>query len=155
MANQASMSRAASLANGAAPEGVVESIAEFANDVTTLADLQTRLAVYDAKEAVGRATLPAILIASGLAVAFASLFIVLLGIADLIASAANLSPGAARLIVGLVVMAIAGLTAFLAFKAATRSLDSFRRSREELARNIAWLKTVVIHSGRPGARRQV
>src|SRR4051812_2317826 len=102
MANQASMSRAASLANGAAPEGVVESIAEFVNDVTTLADLQTRLAVYDAKEAVGRATIPAILIGSGLAVALASLCVLLLGISDLIASAANISAGAARLIVGLV-----------------------------------------------------
>jgi len=149
------MSRSASLANGAAPEGVVESIAEFANDVTTLADLQTRLAIYDAKEAVGRATVPAILIASGLAVALASLFIILLGVADLIATSTRLSAGAARLIVGLVALAAAGITAFLAFKAATRSLDSFRRSREELARNIAWLKTVVVYSGRPGARRRV
>jgi len=149
------MSRSASLANGAAPEGVVESIAEFANDVTTLADLQTRLAVYDAKEAVGRATVPAILIASGLAVALASLFVLLLGVADLISTSTRLSTGAARLIVGLVALAAAGITAFLAFKAATRSLDSFRRSREELARNIAWLKTVVVYSGRPGARRRV
>jgi len=149
------MSRAASLANGAAPEGVVESIAEFANDVTTLADLQTRLAIYDAKEAVGRATVPAILIGSGLAVALASLFLVLLGVSDLIATAAGISDGAARLIVGLVALAAAGITAYLSLKAATRSLESFRRSREELARNISWLKTVVVYSGRPGERRRV
>lgn len=155
MANQASVNRAASLANGAAPEGVVESIAEFANDVTTLADLQARLAIYDTKEAIGRATYPAIFVAAGASFALASLPLLLFGLSDLLASAANLHPGAARLIVAVVTLAIAGAVAYFAFKAATRSLEAYRRSQEELSRNIAWLRTVIVHSGRPGSRRRV
>ncbi|WP_435019594.1 phage holin family protein [Tundrisphaera sp. TA3] len=155
MANQASMNRTASLANGAAPEGVVESIAEFVNDVTTLADLQTRLAIYDTKEAIGRATYPAIFVAVGASFALASLPLLLFGLSDLLATGANLHPGVARLIVGFLSLAIAGALAFFSFKAATRSLDSYRRSQEELTRNIAWLRTVIVHSGRPGPRRNV
>ena len=155
MADQAALNRAASLANGAAPEGVVESIAEFVNDVTTLADLQTRLAVYDTKEAVGRATYPAIFIAAGVAVVLASLSIILLGLADLLTSGANIHPGLARVLVGGLALTVAGLTAFFSWKNLTRSLESFRRSSEELSRNIAWLRTVIVHSGRPGSRRQV
>ena len=155
MANQTSMSRAALLAGGAAPEGVVESLSEFANDVTTLADLQTKLAVHDTKEAIGRATWPAVFLVAAAAVALAGLFVLLLGLADLLAEFTKLLPGAAQAIVGVVSLAVAGITGYVAYRSIFHSLDSFQRSREELVRNLAWIKTVIVHSGRHGARRKV
>lgn len=155
MADQASVNRAASLANGAAPEGVVESIAEFVNDVTTLADLQTQLAIYDTKEVLGRATWPLVFIAASVAVALAGLFVTLFGLAGFIASLVTLNPGLVYLIVGLAALAIAGIVGWVSYKRSLQSLSSYQRSREELSRNIAWLKTVIVHSGRSGSRRQI
>lgn len=155
MADQASVNRSASLANGAAPEGVVESIAEFVNDVTTLADLQTQLAIHDTKDVLGRATWPAITVAAGLAIALASLVLTLFGLANTVAKLTQIDPAYVQLALGVGILVVAGVVAFVSYKAVVGSLDSYRRSREELSRNLAWLRTVIVHSGRPGSRRQV
>ncbi len=135
--------------------GVVGNIAEFGNDVATLVELQAKLAVFDAKDCVGRATTPLVVLVVGAAVALAAVPVILFGLADLIASATSISPGAARLIVGLVTMGAAGAAAFVSLRTVGASLDSFRRSREELTRNISWLRTVLVYSGRSASRPRV
>ncbi len=132
--------------------GLVGNIAEFGNDVATLVELQAKLAVHDAKDCVGKATLPVILLVGAAAVALGSVPILLLGAASLLARSTSLTPGAAQLLVAVAALAIAGVTAFLAWRSFGTSLESFRRSREELVRNISWIRTVLVHSGRMASR---
>jgi len=153
MADQATVNQS----NGAqvtppSPASVVGNIAGFGNDVVTLAELQAKLTVIDTKECISRATTPIIALAAGAVVALGCVPVVLLGVADLISSASGITPGAARLIVSLVALGAAGAIAYLSFKAVTGSLTSFRRSNEELTRNVSWLRSVLVHSGRLAPR---
>lgn len=133
--------------------GVVGSIADFGNDVATLIELQAKLAALDAKECVASATFPVVVIAVALVVVLAAVPVVLLGVAYLLAMALNIAPGWAMLLTGLLALAVAGLVGFLSVKEITRSLEPLRRSREELVRNLAWVRTVLIYSGRSAPRR--
>ena len=134
---------------------MVSNIADFGNDIATLAELQAKLTLLDAKEAATRATTPAIALGAGLVLALGSLPVILLGLADLIASKTSLSAGAAQLIVGLVTLLLAAGIAFLGLRGSLGSLTSFRRSTEELTRNLSWIRTVLVYSGRGAGKRQV
>jgi len=101
-------------------ESVVGSIAGFGNDVANLAELQLRLAALDFKESAGRARLPLVLVGAGLVI-----------------------------LLGSVPVAIGGLALLVAERFSISSLESFRRSRDELVRNVSWIRTVLVHSGRP------
>jgi hypothetical protein len=155
MADQASMSRNNGNHTRATPLGVVSNIADFGNDIATLVELQAKLAALDAKDGLSRATTSLIVLGVGSVVALASLPVILIGVADLVASNSRLSVGAARLIIGLAALILAGGSAYLGLRGSTSSLESFRRSREELARNLSWIRTVLVHSGRTAGRRQV
>lgn len=152
MANQASMSRINGIPVEASPGSLIGNIAEFGNDVATLAELQAKLTAHDAKECISQATIPLVVVGAALALALGSVPVVLIGLADLIASGTKLSPEAARLIVGMVALALAGIVGLIALKLSIRSLESFRRSSEELSRNLSWIRTVLVHSGRSVAR---
>ena len=155
MADQASVSRGNGANNHASPLTLVGNIADFGNDIATLAELQAKLAVLDAKEATGRATLPAIALGAGLAIAIGSVPVLLIGLADLVAANSRLSAGSARLIVGGLTLALALGVGFFGLRGSMASLDSFRRSKEELTRNLSWIRTVLVYSGRAGGKRQV
>lgn len=152
MVDQASMS--GRNANGSAkftddaPEGVVGSLTEFGNDVATLIELQTRLAVLDLKESSAKAKVPSGMTVLAIALALAALPVALLGAADLLATAMDWTPGASRLVVALVAVVVAGVLGYLGIKGLSSSFQSFQRTREELTRNISWIRTVIVHSGR-------
>ena len=153
MADQAAVKDANGVKVNAPAESMVESVTEFVNDITTLAELQLKLTAVDAREAVGRAVVPAALVGAGLVLLLGSLPVVLLGVADLLVSA-GMAQGWARLLTGLGALVVAGVLAALSAPALARSLGSFRRSSEELARNVAWVKTVVVYSGRAARNRR-
>jgi uncharacterized membrane protein YqjE len=153
MADQASVSDSKSAANGS-PEGrVVGGIADFGNDVATLAELQLQLAQLDLQECVAQAKIPAAVIAAGLVVALGSVPVVLLGVAKLVALALNIGEGWGTLLTGIAALVLAAVASGVAAMRLTPSFTSLRRSREELARNVAWIRTVLVHSGRGVARR--
>jgi len=52
------------------------------------------------------------------------------------------------MVVALIGLVISGVAAALLARSLTRSFSYFRRSQEELERNLAWVKTTLIHSGR-------
>src|SRR5690349_5041095 len=100
--------------NGSRTNGVLGSLTEFGNDVATLAELQLKLAELDAKQAAERAIIPLGIAMGGLAVVLASIPVILLGAAALLASALHIDEGWSRLIVGgasLVAAAIAAAVA--------------------------------------------
>jgi hypothetical protein len=149
------MSRGNGMPGQASPGSLVSNLAEFGNDVATLAELQAKLATYDAKECVSRATVPLIVAGAASVLAVGSVPVLLIGLADWIASSIRISAGAAQLIVGLVTLVLAGVAVTIALKASLRSLESFRRSSEELNRNLSWIRTVLVHSGRTVSRPRV
>jgi hypothetical protein len=133
---------------GTAVNGILEGISGLGNNLTTLATLQARLAVEDSRESARRG-LPA-LIAAGVLVplAIASATVGLIGIGYWLAAARDVPLGRAFLIVALGGIVLSGSLAAFALTKLRQSLESFRRSREELERNIAWLRTVLAQSGR-------
>jgi len=121
--------------------------------VATLAELQARLALIDAKECVNQIRVPVALIVLGLIAINGAVPVVLLGIASLLATALNLSTGWALLLTGLTVLAAAvGVAGTAAMKLGSGTA-CFRRSQEELTRNVSWIKTVLLYSGRSVPKR--
>lgn len=130
-------------------ESVVGSIAGFGNDVANLAELQLRLAALDFKESAGRARLPLVLVGAGLVILLGSVPVAIGGLALLVAERFSISHGWALLLTAGATMLLTGLVVALAGLRLGSSLESFRRSRDELVRNVSWIRTVLVHSGRP------
>lgn len=155
MADQTSVSRNNGMADQSSPLTIVGNIADFTNDIATLAELQAKLAAMDARESMNRARIPLVVLGAAALLSLGSIPVVLIGLADVIASTWKIQPGTSQLIVGLVALVLAGLGGFFGLKGSIRSLDSFRRSREEMVRNLSWIKTVMVYSGRQAGKRQV
>lgn len=160
MADQATVRGAGQPAAGGAQANgntgsVVGGIAEFGNDVATLAELQAKLAALDLKDSYERALVPILMIVAGLVFAVASLPVLIMGIAIVIARALELQDGWMMVLVSLIVMASSALMAYLFLRRLPHSFEPLRRSREELTRNLAWVRTVLVHSGRAYPRRRL
>jgi len=155
MADQASVSggRPGTGSNGS-PEGrVVGGLADFGNDVATLAELQGKLTLIDFKECLQKALIPATLVGVGLIVLLGAVPVVLLGAAYLLAAALTIGAAQAMLLTGGVALILAATVIVVAGLRLGPAFSSFNRSREELARNLAWIRTVVLYSGRSVPRR--
>jgi len=139
------------------PEGkLVGGIAEFGNDIATLAELQAKLAVIDLKECVELAVWPLAVIVGGFIFILGALPVALFGAAELVAAALKISHGWALLLTSGVVMGVAGLAMVISVLRLRPNLSQcFRRSREELNRNISWIRTVLLYSGRTPPRRRI
>jgi hypothetical protein len=134
--------------------GVFGNLAEFANDVTTLGELQTRLALIDLKESTGKLILPTgALVVSGI-LGLAAVPIVLVGIGEFLVEFTSLSRGVSYLIVAGVTLLLAGILTAVFVPRIGPAFASFERSKEELTRNISWIKTVLAHSGRRPAHHR-
>ena len=137
------------------PGSMVGNIAEFGNDFATLMELQGKLALHDSKECLSRATWPVVILVVGAAVILSCLPILLLGAADLLSTYSTLPLWGSRLSVGGATLVITAIVAYIAYRLAMNSILSFRRTSEELTRNLSWLKTVLIHSGRAATRMKI
>jgi len=151
MADQASVN--SGRANGSG-EGVVGSIAGFGNDVATLAELQAKLIALDLKESAAKATLPLSMAVVGLVVLVSAVPVVIVGVGLLVAQAFTISNALALLLTAVTFMVVAVLLVVFALRELRRVIEIFRRSREELTRNVSWLRTVLVHSGRPATKRR-
>lgn len=139
--------------NGAA-ENMVGSIAGFGNDVATLAELQLKLAALDFKETAGRAFIPLALVVVGLVVILGSVPVAIGGVSLLIAQVSGLSLGWALLLTAITTLGLAALVVVVAGRKLGASLEGFQRSRDELIRNVSWIRTVLVYSGRAVPKRR-
>lgn len=135
-------------------EGMVGSIAGFGNSIASLAELQAKLAALDFQETKARGVVPLGVALASLVVFLGAVPVALGGVALVVASAFALSTGVALLLTGVVTLLASGAVAAFATLRFSRSFESFRRSREELTRNLSWIRTVLVHSGRAAPRRQ-
>jgi uncharacterized membrane protein YqjE len=119
-------------------------VGEFIDDLMTLTELHANLAVVEFKETVHKAALPLGLVLVSLTVMAASVPVVLMGLAQLLATRLNLQLGWAMIVVASAALALASPVAVLGLVHVRRSSNGFRDSRAELRRNAAWLRGVLI-----------
>lgn len=130
------------------PNGLMSNVGSFGNDLTSLATLQTKLAAADMRESLRKAA-PAIggLVVLSLLV-IAGMTAIVAGFALWLAEAFQLRLGVALMLTGLGCLVLGALFSWLCVRFLGSSFTAFRRSAEELERNIAWVKTTLTRSGR-------
>lgn len=151
MANQTSVAGSSVAGhNGAeAPaRAISRNVSDFAHDISTLADLQWQLASVDLKQALRKLTLPAILLVAAIGLILGAIPVMFLGVGYLLVEYTELSVGWACLVAALGGLIVAGLFAAIGYVRLTHSFDVLHRSREELARNFNWIKSVLQHPRR-------
>jgi uncharacterized membrane protein YqjE len=156
MADQASVTDGA-VAHGSghgAGAGPDSSVAEFINDLITLAELQAELAVQNGRETGRKAVIPLGLIVFSLAVLTGSVTLCLIGSALLLASSLGIDRGWAMLATAAVASVLASLAGGFGVARLKSSVEPFRSSREELRRNATWLRNVLIRRHHAFSRRE-
>jgi len=129
--------------NGSAPappNGVAKDMGELTHDIVSLAELQFELFRNDCREGLKGLLVPVALLLFAGIVAVGTAPVALIFIAEVLAQSAGLSRAAAFSIAALggVIVAVAvGVVGWSQIRGAGRV---FERSREELARNMTWIK---------------
>jgi predicted phage tail protein len=123
-----------------------EGVAEFVDDLASLAELQAKLAAVDLRDAARKSAIPIVLTLVGLAVMVASVPVALLGAGWLLAFALKIHQGWAMLVTAGAAMALGGLVAWLGGRQVRPGFESFRRSRKQLWLNLSWVRTVLVTS---------
>ena len=127
---------------------LLDGIGGLGSDVMTLASLQAKLAAEDLQESSRRA-LPAVVASVGLLLmGLASTTVAFLGVAQWLTVERGMALWQGLLVVAGGGVLLTLLLAVLAWRGFRSSVSTFRRSREELERNIAWIGTIAAHSGR-------
>ena len=124
----------------APPNGVVKDMGDLTHDIVSLAELQFELFRNDCREGLKGLLIPvAMLLAAGI-VAFGTVPITLILLAELLVQAAGLSRASAFSIAalsGFLVAVALGVVGWSYIRGVGRV---FERSREELTRNMTWIK---------------
>jgi len=140
--------------NNGNSDSVVGSIADLGNDIATLAELQLQLFAADFKDLTARARMSVGLLAAGAVVALGSVPVLVGGAGLLLATALHISNGLGLLLSALAALILSGIALVFAARGLQRSFDALQHSREELQRNVSWIRTVLVHSGRSMPRRR-
>jgi len=139
--------------NNGSAAGSDQGIAEFIDDLVNLSELQVRLAVVDFKETARQAAIPFGLSCLSLTVMAASVPVILLGLARLLATRLNIDQGWAMIVVAGAAAALASPVAAFGLVRLSRGFNSFRASRAELRRNLGWLRSVLVARGHSHVRK--
>jgi len=124
-----------------------KSMAEFAHDVTTLAELQVQLFVLDTKQCLSRAVTPVLCFIVAVGLILSCIAVALVGIGYLLVEA-GLPHGWAFLLTSLLGLIVAAALGYTGWKLLQNSLNVLQRSQQELKRNIKWIKNVLKQKGR-------
>ena len=134
--------------NGFPASRLGRGMAALAHDATTIAELQARLVALDAKDsskslrnAVLLAVIGGALLLACLPVGMAAIGELLVGLAGWERWIAYLATGGTGLVIGVVLL-------WMCWLAVRKAAATFRRSREELSRNVEWFKEALRPEGR-------
>lgn len=130
-------------------------VSEFLDDLVSLAELQLELTFVDFTKNARKAALPLALTLSSLTVTAATVPLLLHGLSLLIATWLNIQQGWAALLVATGTAALALPAAGFGVVCLRRGFDSFSTSKEELKRNLVWIRRVLIARRRSRHRRGV
>lgn len=126
-------------------------VSELTHDVIELSELQAKLFMLDLKESSQRMRTCLILAIVGICVLLGTIPVALLALAYLLVEQLEWSQAAALGVATLVGIAITAIAIGAAWSIFKRGLMSLERSREELRRNIEWLKSTLRNRGQPTA----
>jgi len=132
---------------------MVSNVAEFGDNLLTLSELQARLSLIELKQNVEALKGGGAVVLAGAAVAFACLPLILAGVAELLVSELGMKRGYSLLSVALVALTIAIACIALAGSRLRRTVGGFPLTHEEFTRNMNWVRTVLLYSGRSMRRR--
>ena len=122
------------------PNGLAKNMGKLTHDIVSLAEFQFELFRSDCREGFKRMLVPiAMLLVAG-TVAVGTVPIALILIAELLVQSAGLSRAAAFSIAALSSFIVAVAMAVVGWSYMRGVVRVFERSREELTRNIAWIK---------------
>lgn len=128
--------------------GVIGGVSALGGNVVNLAILQTRLTVLDLLDVTRKSTPAVVTLVIVLLALPSGLVLGSLGLALWLSTLEALNLYQACLIVAGVVLLLAVIASVVAGLAIRKSFGTFRRSSEELQRNLAWVRTVITQSGR-------
>ena len=128
------------------PNGVAKDMGELTHDIVSLAELQFELFRSDCRKGLKGLLMPAALLLFAGIVAAGTVPVALICLAELLAQAAGLSRAAAFSIAALGGFMVATALAVVGWSR-IRGVDRvFARSRDELTRNMTWIKHVLKRS---------
>jgi Putative Actinobacterial Holin-X, holin superfamily III len=130
-------------------------VADFFDDLLTLAELHAKLTVVDFAENARRAALPLGLTFASLTIMAASVPVVLLGLALMIATGLIIRQEWAMVLVAGGAVVLACSVAVFGLVRLRRGFDGFRTSRKEFWRNLVWLRDVLFVRRRLHQRRGI
>jgi hypothetical protein len=133
--------------NRAPPKGVANDMGELTHDMLSLAELQFELFRSDCRKGLKGLLVPVALLLFAGIVAAGTVPVALIFLAELLAQAAGLSRAVAFLIAvlgGFLAAAALGTVGWSRIRGVGRV---FARSREELTRNMTWIKQVLKRPG--------
>jgi uncharacterized membrane protein YqjE len=122
---------------------VAASVSDLTHDVIELSELQVQLLTLDVKQSVEKARACLVLAVVGACMLLGTIPVALLAFAALLAEQLGWSYAAAGAMAAFVGLLIAGVVLGVAWSYIKKGLVSFDRSREELRRNVAWLKSTL------------
>jgi len=128
------------------PTTVARNARALAGDVLELVELQTDLLKVDARDWTTRLVLPIVLICLAIGVGVGCIPILLASLAQALVAWLNISQALALLIAGAVGLALTAIFGVVGWLRLRGSFSVFSRSREELQRNIRWLRRVLTSS---------
>jgi hypothetical protein len=134
-------------------EAVAHGVGGLIHDVVELTELQFQLFKMDLRESLLRMAVPAALWAIGGLLLAGCFPIGLICLAEALVHFAGMNPVTAFAIVTIVGALVAVVFAVGGWLLWRRALGTFRRSRDELARNVAWIKRALRRRGRPETSR--
>lgn len=130
---------------------VAASFSELTHDVIELAELQTQLFALDIKSTTQKTRTSLMLAVLGICLLLGSIPVALYALAELLVEQAAWSHAAGFGLATLIGLGLSGGILAAGYIRLTKGLGALQRSREELSRNIAWIKSTLRSQRQPVA----